>query len=250
MADNEKKMDTEQDAQGNGQNPDEQRPDVKSEKGKRQSLKRIMTFSQYMREENEEDIELITRVREQIQVPDGWKEDDHRDDFRPSYWFTKDNYIIELYATMGAVAIMLGEFNKGLEPVSGSDKDFTMINPHFPPLELPVWDEEEDEENLEITSNKFTWYVKQCEEYIAELKKAKEEKAKVDNDNNGIPFMAPLIPSAPIAKFSDPIEKIAAAAMAARTNNEKDVPNSSGKDDYKSRVMKRFGKAFFKRNEG
>jgi hypothetical protein len=153
------------------------------EKKKKRSISKILNLSQYMRQENDEDVELVEKLRRKIKPPDGWKEIEKLEDFRPAYWFKKDDFVIQLYSIMGSLAIVLGVVDKKISKEDEDEMDLTMIKPIIPYMEIPYLNEEE-EEDWETAIEKTNDYIEEIIEYIDEISKKDDEDDKSDDEKN------------------------------------------------------------------
>ena len=71
---------------------------------------KTLSFKAYMREVNSEDYRLMTKFLESVVVPSGWHVEDHMEDFYPGVWLRKNNFIIEVYASLGRISARFGKY--------------------------------------------------------------------------------------------------------------------------------------------
>jgi hypothetical protein len=160
---------------------DSQENETKAEKKEApKNQRRRMQFMQYMRQENAEDRELVKEFGDVLDNPSDWEREDHFDDLRPSIWFRKDQYVVEVYAVLGKLAAVFGL----MPPLNEGDKqDYTMMKIVFPPVKIPHLVEDEDTgeetEDFEEATDNFKTFIEECADYIREQRKFLE--ARPDN---------------------------------------------------------------------
>lgn len=147
-------------------NPSQDDASEKTKK-KRRSLSAILNLSQYMRQDNEIDVELIEKLNGRIEAPEGWEIEEHLDDFRPGYWYRNGRYIVQYYAVMGALAVVLCIGPEKKEGEGQEDLDGTMITPLIPAMQIP-YEDENKEEDWDNAAEKANMFFQQIIDYIKE----------------------------------------------------------------------------------
>lgn len=151
--------------------------------------RRRMQFLQYMRQENTQDRELLEEFMDQFDTPKDWEREEHLKDLRPSVWFRKNDYVIEVYATLGCIAAIFGN----MPPVADGKRekqDYTMMNIIFPPVKIPHLTEDEDTgeevEDYEEAKSTLGSFIEECADYILEQQSA-VEKQKGEKSTKAFP---------------------------------------------------------------
>lgn len=156
--------------QGKRNDSEENKSKNTSQEAPREQRRR-MQFMQYMRKENAEDRKVLEEFVEMFDTPDGWKREEHLGDLRPSIWFRKDDYVVEVYATLGSIAAIFGT----VPPVSENEKqDYTMMGIIFPPVKIPhIYEDDdtgEESEDFEQASDTLDAFIEECDDYVREQK--------------------------------------------------------------------------------